>query len=485
MTSRTIYLTLALLFNAGVAQAQPDSSWAHTFDGGEDEQCFAHIQTADGGFALAGLTFSFGAGGSDFWLVRTDESGDSLLSCTFGGEGDDYPESLLQLDDGGFVLAGRTASFGAGSMDFWLVRSNGEGDSLWSRTFGGRDGDACTSIIQTADGGFVLAGLTESFGAGSYDFWLIKTNPDGDSLWSRTFGGRENDVCRSIIQTADGGFVLAGLSESFGAGSYDIWLIKTNPDGDSLWSHTFGGRDDDRCYSLIQMADGGFALAGRTASFGVGTDFWLVRTNENGDSLWSRSFGGENYETCASAIQTSDGGLAMAGITSSFGVGNADFWLMRTDASGDSLWSCTFIGGMQDYCNSLSRASDGGFVLAGYTNSFGAGSSDFYLVKTTPDPVSVRSSDPVHPSSLILHPSFPNPFNSMVTIPFGLDKSAPTRLAIFDPLGRRLADLIPSQVMSAGSHSAVWSANAFPAGSYLVRLESGAESLTQPIRLVK
>jgi hypothetical protein len=142
-------------------------------------------------------------------------------------------------------------------------------DSLWSRTYGGDHHDGCNSLVQTANGGFALAGSTSSFGTGG-DFWLVRTDANGDSLWSRTYGGQDYDYCNSLLQTADGGFALAGVTESFGAGDHDFWMVRTDENGDSLWSRTYEGQDWDECQSLIQTADGGFALAGETWSFGAG-----------------------------------------------------------------------------------------------------------------------------------------------------------------------------------------------------------------------
>ena len=149
-------------------------------------------------------------------------------------------------------------------------------DSLWSRTYGGRRDDVCSSLIQTADGGFAIAGITASFGNGGEDFWLVRTNAVGDSIWSRTYGGVHNDACTSLIQTTDGGFAMAGRTMSFGAGAFDFWLMRTDMNGDSLWSRSFGGRFDDGCNSLIQTTDGGFAMAGSTILLDQRV-IWLMR----------------------------------------------------------------------------------------------------------------------------------------------------------------------------------------------------------------
>ena len=432
MRNTIILFTIAMLALAGTAHAQPDSLWSRTFGGRDDDKCFSMIQTADGGYALAGYTESFGGGRND-------------------------------------------------SPDFWLVKTNADGDSLWSRTFGGRGDDWCSSIIQTADGGYALAGTTRSFGAGEFNMWLVKTDADGDSLWSQTFVGRADNCCNSMIQTADGGYALAGHTYSVGGG--DMWLVKTDTDGDSLWSRTFGGENAEWCISIIQTADGGYALAG--ASGAGRLDMWLVRTDADGDSLWSRAFGGENEDFCYSIIQTADGGYALAGYTESFGAGSADMWLVRTDADGDSLWSRTFGGESDDWCNSIIQTEDGGYALAGYTRSFGAGSADMWLVKTGPDPVSVPP-DPfiLHPSSFILLESYPNPFNASTNFRFNLPYNGQVTLKIYDTNGRMMTTLADGW-FNTGSYNLTWNARNMSSGLYFARLASGSNTRTTKLMLIR
>jgi hypothetical protein len=364
----------------------PDSLWSRTFGGSASDICYSVRQTSDGGYILGGEVGSFGAGNYDFWLVKTNADGIGLWSRTFGGSNQEACRSVLQTPDGGFVLAGSTLSFGAGNRDFWMVKTDANGDSLWSRTFGGSGNDRCFSIQQTSEGGYILAGYTESFGATAGDFYLVKTDASGGPLWTRTFGGSSGEWCYSVRQTPDGGYILAGLTYSFGAGGGDFWLVKTDANGDSLWSRTFGGSDVDECYSLQQTSDGGYILAGVTLSFDVGNgDFWLVKTDADGDSLWSRTFGGIVWEYCHSVQQASDGGYVLLGETWSFGAGAYDCWMVRTNANGDSLWSRTFGGSSLELGYSIEKTPDGGYVLGGGTSSFGSGSHDFWLVKTGPD----------------------------------------------------------------------------------------------------
>jgi len=182
---------------------------------------------------VAGLTYSFGAGSGDAWLIKTDSVGNEKWSTTFGGSDWDWAWSVQQTSDGGYILAGRTYSFGAGSCDAWLIKTDSLGNEEWSRTFGGSDVEGAWSVHQTSDGGYILAGYTGSFGAGSSDAWLIKTDSLGNEEWSRTFGGSHFEHAYSVQQTSDRGYIMAGYTDSFGPGGFDAWLIKTDSLGNA------------------------------------------------------------------------------------------------------------------------------------------------------------------------------------------------------------------------------------------------------------
>jgi len=468
------------------AYAQPDLLWSQTYGGRGSDWCYSVIQTPDDGFALAGLTDSFGAGGVDFWLVVTDKEGEELWSQTYGGDSIEYCYSHILTDDVGYALAGFTNSFGAGEMDFWLVRTDEEGGELWSQTYGGEQDEICQSVIQTVDGGFALAGYTVSIDESDLDFLLVVTDEEGGELWSQTYGGEDWDVCSSIIQTADGGFALAGFTGSFGEGG-DFWLVRTDEEGEEIWSQTYGGENNDDCYSIIQTPDGGFALAGRTLSFGEGGDFWLVRTDEEGEEIWSQTCGGEDSDFCESVIQTADGGFTLAGKTVSYDEEGwpTNFWLVRTDEEGEELWSQTCGGEEWDWCYSIIQTADGSFALAGFTESFGEGGMDFWLVRTGPDPVSAPSESFIpHPSSFILLPAYPNPFNSRVQVGYQAPRNGFISLKVYDQAGRSVASLFEGRVQT-GKGVFIWDAAGFPAGIYLVRLEAGDVSRTVKMALIR
>lgn len=383
--------SLLLMFAACTASASSsygNEEWSKTFGGEQGEWLESAVQTSDNGFALGGITASYGAGGEDVWLVKTDSMGNEEWNKTFGGEDNDRAYSVIQTSDGGYALAGHTSSYGAGGEDVWLVKTDSVGNEEWNRTFGGTGRDWAKSVIQIPDNGYVLAGITESYGAGDGDIWLVKTDNAGNEKWSKTFGGENRDGARSVIQTSDGGYAIAGYTQSYGAGGYDFWLVKTDSLGNEEWNRTGGGENNDFACSVIQTPDNGYALTGYAmfhSDSGHDYNLWLVKTNPSGNEEWSKTFGGIYHDFAYSVIRTSDNGYVLAGLISSFGA--EDFCLVKTDNSGNEEWSKIFGGTNWDGANAgVIQTSDGSYILAGITTSYGAGAQDFWLVKTGPGP---------------------------------------------------------------------------------------------------
>jgi len=374
---------------AGTQSSPPDwgaaTSWNRTYGGPEDETPHPVFQTSDGGYVVAGSSWSYDMGDYyDAWLVKTGPTGEVQWTRTFGGVAGDEIRDARQTADGGFVLAGITHSFSPGYHgDFWLIRTDDGGREVWSRNYGGYESDAGLATRQTADGGYVIAGRTESYGAGGTDAWLVRTDANGNELWSKTFGGLEPDVAYSVLETGDGGFVFTGETSSSGAGATDVWLIRTDEDGTELWRRTFGGVLVDGAHCVQQTADLGYILAGGTMSQGAGSlDGWLIKTDANGNEQWNRTFGGADLDLLFFVEQTPDGGYAASGTTYSAGAGGGDVWLVRTDGEGNEIWSRTFGGAGQDESFWLGLTADGGTILSAKTQSFGAGEGDFQLIKT-------------------------------------------------------------------------------------------------------
>jgi len=361
-------IVFALLIIEVTAYAQPPGLlWSRTFGGDLEERCQSVVECSDGGYVLAGLTRSYGAGGTDVWMVKIDANGDSLWSRTFGGQGDDECASVQRASDGGYVLGGSTFSFGVGNWDFWLIKTDADGNSLWSRTYGRIYTDICQSVQQTTDGGYILAGYSGPILGANDEFWMVKTDSDGDSLWSRTFGGPQNDYCYSVQQTSDGGYILAGELKSLESDNWESWMVKTDANGTQLWNRVYFGGEFNQWNSVQQTSDAGYLLGGEGA-------YNMMKTDANGDSLWSLAFGGQGY----TAQEASDGGYALAGSRGT----HVDFWLLKTTTDGGILWSRAF---NQGHCRSFQQTTDGGYILVGYTPSLGPDNIDMLVVKTEPE----------------------------------------------------------------------------------------------------
>jgi FlaG/FlaF family flagellin (archaellin)/predicted secreted protein len=366
------------VYPAGSAGSIPVSVvWSRTYGGDGSDRAYSLVVTSDGGYAVAGSTDSFGAGGIDFWLIKIDAFGYMEWNKTYGGPDYDFAHSLVQTSDGGYVLAGITSSFGAGGYDFWLVKTDAYGNMEWNQTYGGMENDRAYSVVETSDGGYAIAGETESFGFGGYDFWLVKTDVTGDAEWNQTYGGTDWDVGSSLVATSDGGYAIAGYT-----GPYleeDFWVVKTDAFGNMEWNQTYGGTEDEIAYSVVEASDGGYAIAGFTSSFGAGEDnCWLVKTDVSGIMEWSKTYGGVDDERAFSLVATSDGGFSLAGRTNSFGA--EDFWLIKTDSYGNMEWNLIYEGAIHDSDFSLVPTSDGGYALAGTTGD-SEETTDFWLVK--------------------------------------------------------------------------------------------------------
>ncbi|HTW90950.1 MAG TPA: hypothetical protein VMH22_04510 [bacterium] len=313
--------------------------WSRTFGGTGHEDCESALPTSDGGYILAASTESFGAGGYDIWLIKTDSAGDTLWTRTYGAAGTEWGGPVALTSDGGYIVAGYTDSYGAGGGDIWLIKTDSGGNKLWDKTFGGPAQDIAREILPTADGGYIIVGNTLSYGAGVTDVWLIKTDSAGNKLWDMTYGGTKIDKGCAAQPTTDGGYIVAAATESFGAGNYDVWLIKTDANGNELWDKTIGGAGYDAPNEILVTADGGYVVVGETESYGAGGyDVWLVKTDADGNKIWDRTFGGAKNDDGQSVAPTSDGGYIVAAYSASYGAGGFDAWLIKTDAAGYKLW---------------------------------------------------------------------------------------------------------------------------------------------------
>ena len=259
--------------------------------------------------------------------------------------------------------------------------------NTWAKTYGGSlfDSSARNSIQQTSDGGYVALGITESFGAGGRDILVLKLDKDGDIEWQKAYGGPAEDRASSIEETSDGGYIVAGWTRSFGAG-FDIWILKLDKDGNVEWEKTYGGPGFEESDFILETPDGGYIVGEETFSFGAGRrDAWLFKLDVNGNIEWQKTYGGPRFDELSSIQLTPDGGYVLAGETQSFGIGSEsnieNVWVVKLDVSGNVEWQRTYGGSGRDEAESIQLTSDGGYIVAAYTESFGAGGRDVWILK--------------------------------------------------------------------------------------------------------
>jgi hypothetical protein len=479
-----ICLFLVMLVWPWSASADPpDTLWTRTFGGTNIDVGHCIEQVADGGYIVTGYTRSFGStSGRNVWLVKTDAAGHEEWSHTFGGNGDDEGHAVRQTADGGYIIAGHTQSFGAGMKDVLLIKTDECGDLEWLHTFGGPNDDEGYSVQPTIDGGYIIAGVTSSHGAGSRDVWLIKTDASGNESWSRTHGGMSSDGAWSVQQVSDGGFIMTGWTLSYGPGYLgNAWLVKTDSQGIHDWDSVFGGSGVDRGHAVRQCSDGGYILAGYTDSFGAGLyDMLLVKTDSSGGEQWMKTFGGTGRDYAQSVRQTADGGYIVAGYTLSYGAGSEDAWLVKTDLDGIGEWSQTYGGTSSDVAYCVRQTSDGGYIVAGHTLSYGAGLHDLWLIRLTGTQSGVGETAVAN-----LRLEIANPIHRVTAIDFELPAESGVKLVIHDAAGSRTRTLIDGR-LPAGGHSLIWDgrndAGALVAGGvYFCRIQAGEFGGTRKI----
>ena len=356
------------------------ATWAKTYGGQSEDLDFSMIKTNDGGFLAMGHTMSFGGAYAKAWVIKLNASGVPEWQKAWGGLKTDEFASAVQAENGDFILVGKTESYGAGSQDVFVMRLSSTGEFLWMKTFGGSQADVATSVIRTPDGGFFVVGYSYTFSLADSDVYVIKLAADGTFQWQRSYGGDKWDYAYSAIPTRDGGFIVAGITYSFGTDG-DLWIFKVDELGDPVWQKSYGGKGFDgiMASSMIETADGGFAVAGSTMSYGSeGTDVWVLKFGPTAQIQWQNQYGGRGDDDAYSIVATGDGGYAFLATTDSFGMGQRDFWLVKLTSTGAIDWQKVYGGRFQEDSSSLIKMGEG-LVMAGYTTSFGGGGADMFV----------------------------------------------------------------------------------------------------------
>ena len=372
----------------GGSEAESPSTFASSFGGADSDGPDSVQQTADGGYIVVGQTDSFGAGDTDAWVLKLDANGTVVWEKAYGTIGGDAAQSAMETADGGYIVAGYTDPDGA-----WVFKLNADGIISWQKAYGDFK---FYSVKQTTDGGYIVAGSTGAFGAGENDVWILKLNTNGTIAWQKAYGGTEAESGLSIQQTSDGGYIVAGSTCSFGVTctcpfgncTTDVWVFKLNADGTVVWQKTYGdpGVGDDELGAIEETSDGGYILAGDTDFFGEGlTDGWILKLNTNGTIAWQKAYGASLNDDLTFVQQTGDGGYIATGFTNSFGSNGLDAWVLKLNTDGTVEWEKAYGGTDFEAADAIRQTSDGGFVVAAETESFGAGSVDFWILKLSSD----------------------------------------------------------------------------------------------------
>jgi hypothetical protein len=499
-----LVLVWGLVAGEGYSQNPLVKQWDKRFGGIADDYLHSFHQTSDSGFMMGGFSFSGISGDktqatlghSDYWIVKTDLSGNKQWDKNFGGTDYDYLYSIEQTADGGYILGGYSKSGISGDKtqanwdasgftnDYWIVKTDSLGNKQWDKDLGGTNDDRLYSLQQTSDGGFILGGYSESGISGdktqanwnasgnSADFWIVKIDSAGNKQWDKDFGGTSDDVLYSIQQTADGGYIFGGYSWSGISGDktqaawglMDYWIVKTDSLCNKQWDKNFGGTNGDYLFSIKQTADRRYILGGWSnsgingdkthASWG-GADYWIIKTDSLGNKQWDKDFGGINDDELdfGNVTQTSDDGYLLCGTSYSAisgdktenNLGGEQGWIVKTDSLGIKQWDKTIFTNAHDETYLAIQTNDGCYAIAGYTYAGIAGyktqsswnnSNDYWLIKFCDS--TLTTSITQLPNTQLPFTIYPNPTTSTIQLTFNTKHNAQLMCEIINVMGERV-----------------------------------------------
>ncbi len=524
-TSHSLLLVGISLFLTTQNYAQ-DILWEKSYGGIQSEYLFDAQPTADYGFILAGSSLSGKTGNKkqenvkdlDYWIWKMDEKGDMDWQKNFGGTRADFLQSIENTTDGGFILAGTSNSMkGAdkkednfGMEDFWIIKLNAKGDEEWQKTIGGTGRDVLTAIRQTKDGGYIIGGSSESIisglktesSYGSLDYWIVKLDSTGNIEWQKTFGGQFMDQLESILPTKDEGYIIGGWSNSFKSGNKredafgegDYWILKLDRNGETEWERAFGGEDDDHLYTIIELQEGGYLAGGdsrsgtsgnKKKSNGRGTDFWLVKITETGESDWQETYDFGKTDVLTSITENEDGTLLLGGnaktentgLTRTDKKGIDDYIALKIASDGEEKWRQTVGSAGEDNLKKLVETRDGGYLLAGTTNgkvsrdrNSGQGRRDFWVVK-------LRDKDKEDEKERYVGlEAFPNPTETFTNIIVNHDFEN-GNASVYDISGKQI------QSFEIKSRTVPIDLQGLPVGVYIVTVKTNVS--TESVKILK
>jgi hypothetical protein len=467
----SIYIIIGLV-SIAIGQA-PDTLWTRTYDF-EDriEECWEAIATADGGLAIAGVT-TYEGYSSIPYLLRIDSNGDTLWSTTvnFWGIG----RAICMSPENGFIVAG---NFNDVPYAYpFVLKFDSLGNLNWSNIYNSTGYAVLRSVQPVGSEGYILTGFKCSDPYPHSDSaLLVRINSNGDILWSRTYGGSNPERAWSVKPTSDGGFIVVGWTESFGNGASDFYIIKTDANGDSIWTKTYGSEWADEGRDILVTGDGGYVFSGKRSISQSEAKHYLMKLNSQGDSIWAHSYVDIGVYTITHSItHTSDGGYALIGYHP-YSQYNRYVDIIKTDAEGDSLWSKRFTNQpINFYGRAIIQAQDGSYFLCGNNVE------DIWVVKLEPEITNIENGNNLYPDIFTLYRNYPNPLNAATTIRYTLPNKSKISLSVYNLLGQRVESLFEG-IQTPGEHTLTWDASHLPSGVYFARLENAGR--TENIKMI-
>ena len=478
--------------------SQNDTLWTKTFGGTSSEGANAICVTPEGDFVIAGYTYSITGRNAEIYVVKTDADGNQLFDNTFGGTGWEIGYSICKaVDNSGYIITGHTSSFGTHSKDVFLLKIDNQLNQVWIKTYGGLGIDIGKTVCTTSDGGYIICGYTESFGAGEDDIFLIKTNSSGDTTWTKTIGCERSDIGRSVIETSDGHFLIAGST-----GLYDtpgiptgknseIFVVKTDLSGNAVNMKTFWVIDNDQGdfdagFSICETSDGNYCVAGISSAEGVEVlDLSVIKMDTSLTSIWKKRIEAGFYDFGYSVCEASpDGGVIVSGNFNNAQTGKSDLLIAGLNSNGNEVWKRTYGGNGNDGSRCLRRISDDKFIIAGYTSSFGSGSYDMWLLKFQNELTGIKDKESTNSKSFYLNQNYPNPFNPNTKIKYVIPQRIFVSLKVYDVLGNQVDTLVRTE-QEAGEYEVEFDGSQIMSGIYFYRLKAGSYSEARKMIVLK
>jgi hypothetical protein len=478
-----ICLSIAIGITNLVSAEEGDLLWSRTYSINQGSEAYSLVETEDGGYLLVGSTFQ--ESDRDVLWLKTSANGDSLWSQTFDVGHNDAALSITATSDGNYALTGLISDYQNYYMDFLLQKVDPSGDIIWTRFYGTFDDDYAYDVIETDDHGFLIVGVGNNYQhcANGGFLWMVKTDVNGDSLWCRFHEGDLWSAAHSVIETMDGGYLIAGhrvIEETW----MRAWLLKTDSNGDTTWTRILGNENENEARYVIASSDGNYVVAGWSGSYWGESDAFLMKVSADGDSVWWRTFGGMEHDEAHAIIETDDGGYLLVGSSEPETDFNRELYVVKTSVDGDLMWERTYGGNDADIGYSVIQTIEGNYVISGihYPNS--GDISNVYLACLEGPPTGIAGEPQMQPMGFTFISAYPNPFNPSTTISFHLPIASEVTLHFFDTSGRKVGARFITPY-PPGAHAIPFDGTNLPSGIYIYRLTAGDFQASGKLVLMK